>query len=49
MSINLEVPKKFVPLLTMAHTVADEVFLPISLGWLVLTAGALVLFDWLPK
>jgi NADH-quinone oxidoreductase subunit H len=26
-----------------------KVFLPISLGWLVLTAGALVLFDWLPK
>ena len=30
MSINLEVPKKFEQLLTMAHTVADEVFLPIS-------------------
>ena len=25
-----------------------KVFLPLSLGWLVLTAGALVLFGWLP-
>jgi NADH-quinone oxidoreductase subunit H len=26
-----------------------KVFLPLSLLWLVLTAGALVLFDWMPK
>jgi NADH-quinone oxidoreductase subunit H len=26
-----------------------KVFLPLSLAWLVLTAGALVLFDWMPK
>jgi NADH-quinone oxidoreductase subunit H len=26
-----------------------KVFLPLSLVWLVLTAGALVLFDWIPK
>ena len=26
-----------------------KVFLPLSLVWLVLTAGALVLFDWMPK
>ena len=26
-----------------------KVFLPLSLAWLVLTAGALVLFDWMPR
>ncbi len=26
-----------------------KVFLPLSLVWLVLTAGALILFDWLPR
>jgi NADH-quinone oxidoreductase subunit H len=26
-----------------------KVFLPLSLGWLVLTAGALEIFGWLPN
>jgi NADH-quinone oxidoreductase subunit H len=26
-----------------------KVFLPLSLLWVVLTAGVLVAFDWLPK
>ena len=26
-----------------------KVFLPLSLLWVVLTAGALIAFDWLPK
>ena len=30
MAINLEVPKKFRPLVSQAHTVAQEVFRPIS-------------------
>ena len=30
MAINLEVPKKFRPLVTQAHTVAQEVFRPNS-------------------